>query len=87
MSNNLFPSKKQKLSLLVLVNVPESRLRDEAWDRERERGKEGFMSWCQRQTAYYYFLWQLKSLLKYAVLALAFITEETVKGVTYTKTP
>jgi hypothetical protein len=37
MSNNLFPSKKQKLSLLVLVNVPESRLRDEAWDRERER--------------------------------------------------
>jgi hypothetical protein len=37
MSNNLFPSKKQKLSLLVLVNVPESRLRDEAWEGERER--------------------------------------------------
>jgi hypothetical protein len=45
------------------------------------------MSWCQRQTAYYYFLWQLKSLLYYAVLGLAFITEETVKGVIYTKTP
>jgi hypothetical protein len=85
MSNNLFPSKKQKLSLLVLVNVPESRLRDEDW--ERERGKEGFMSWCQRQTAYYYFLWQLKSLLNYAALGLAFITEETVNGAIYTKTP
>ncbi len=55
--------------------------------RERERGKEGFMSRCQRQTAYYYFLWQPKSLLNNAVLGLAFITEETVKGVIYTKTP
>ncbi len=55
--------------------------------REREREKERFMSWCQRQAAYYYFLWQLKSLLNYSVLGLAFITEETVKGVIYTKTP
>jgi hypothetical protein len=55
-------------------------------ERERE-GKRDLCHGVRDKQLITTFFWQLKSLLKYAVLALAFITEETVKGVTHTKTP